>query len=277
MELQDAYASCVETLQQLDYERYLACLFADKADQAPLIALHSLNAELGRIRESVSEAMLGQIRLTWWREAIEGLAQGQVRAHPVIEALAPALETGRFSGPHLVDMVEARIGDLYEDGPANQSDLKDYAARTGGTVMQQALNGFENADKAEARRIGLAMTQGGVVRSIAFHAAMRRVHLPGDALAQMGVSAEDIFQGTFSPEIASLARTLGEEALAQLEDGLRQTWSKRSRRALTPAVFALQDLRAARRSGFDPEKPQQAASRATKLLKSWWFIQTGRV
>lgn len=277
MQPQDAYASCVETLQQLDYERYLACLFADKTDQAPLMALYSLNAELGRIRESVSEAMLGQIRLTWWREAIEGLAQGQVRAHPVIEALAPAIESSRFSAPALVDMVEARIADLYEEGPADQSGLKDYAARTGGTVMQQALNGLQGAVKADAQRIGLAMTQGGVVRCIAFHAAMRRVHLPGDALAQMGLSAEDIFQGSFTPQIASLARNLGEEALSMLEGGLRKGWSKRGRRALAPAVFALQDLRAARSSGFDPEKPQQTASRAIKLLKSWWFIQTGRV
>lgn len=277
MTVQEANAACAETLQQLDYERYLGCLFADESDRAPLMALHALNAELGRVRESVSEAMLGQIRFTWWREAIEGLSQGQVRAHPVIEALAPAIEMGRLSAPDLADMIEARIADLYEDGPADQAGLKDYALRTGGTLMRQAI-GFAELDKlTDAQNIGLAMTQGGVARSIAFHAAMRRMHLPGDALAQLGVSAEDIFQGSFTPEIALLARSLGENARVLLETGLAKRWSKRARRALVPAVFALQDFRAAHKTGFDPEKPQQTASRATKLLKSWWFVQTGRI
>lgn len=266
----------METLQQLDYERYLACLFAGPRDRDALFGLHSLNAELGRVRESVSEPMLGEIRLTWWREAIEGFKQGQVRKHPVIETIAMAVADDRLDADALIDMVNARIADLYEDAPADKAALKDYAQRTGGTVMQQAAAvAAAETQSAAARSIGAAMTQGGVVRSIAFHASMRRLHLPGEALDAMGLTAEDVFQGNFTPAIADLAKSLGHDALALLTQGLKQRWAKRTRKALVPAVFALEDLRAASKSNFDPQAAQASAPRAIKLAKSWWFIHTG--
>lgn len=269
---------CAESLRQLDYSRYLACLFAELKDRDTLMALHAFNAELGRIRESVSEPMLGEIRLTWWREAVEGLARGQVRSHPVIRSLCIPISEQRIDVAALLSMIEARIADVYEEAPKDEAALKHYAKETGGALMQQAVKavGGSAGEQGIALSLGAAMTMGGVARSIAFHAAMRRVHLPAQELAAMGVTPEDLFQGEFTPAISALARRIGEGALATSRAALKEELPKRCRRALVPGIFAYDDLVWASRLGFDPQKQVRDASYAGKLAKSWWYCQTGR-
>ncbi|MEM6683829.1 MAG: squalene/phytoene synthase family protein [Pseudomonadota bacterium] len=277
MSLDSALSGCLETLQQQDYDRYLACLFAAPDDRLALTALHALNAELGKVRESVSEPMLGEIRLTWWREAIEGLCDGQVRKHPIVEALAAPVASKLVSADALMDMVEARIADLYEDAPRNTAALEDYAAKTGGLLLRQCLSatGADMQQCDAAQSIGTAMTMGGVVRAISFHASMRRIHLPADELAAIGLSPEQVFQGEFTPAITALAQVIGQNALDQLRAGLKKPWPKRQRRALAPALFALKDMQRAQAAGFDPQRPSPPVAKPLKIARTWWFIQSG--
>lgn len=270
--------ACSETLKPLDYDRYLACLYAAPDDRLPLLALHSFHAELGRIRESVSEPMLGEIRLTWWREAIESIADGKVRAHPVIQALAPSLQEKRLSEDALFGMIDARVADLYEEAPVNEAAMRAYAQATGGALMAQAVHvtGASAEDIGMARMIGTAMTAGGVVRSIGFHASMRRVHLPADALEEIGVDAEQIFQGEFTPQISDLCARMGSKALEELIAGLKHGFARRQRKALIPAVFSKCQLQSAQASAFDPNREPEATTRAKKMRKAWWYSLTGR-
>ena len=60
-------------LRAADYERFLAIQLASAAKRPALYALTALNTELARIAETVSEPLLGHIRLAWWREALEEL------------------------------------------------------------------------------------------------------------------------------------------------------------------------------------------------------------
>lgn len=60
---------CGRDLQRLDPDRWLTTLFAPDASRPGLFALYAFNAEIARARESVSQPMIGQIRLQWWREA----------------------------------------------------------------------------------------------------------------------------------------------------------------------------------------------------------------
>ncbi len=57
-------------LRALDRDRFVTALFAPPAARDELIALYSFNLELARIAEQVSEPMIGEIRLAWWREAV---------------------------------------------------------------------------------------------------------------------------------------------------------------------------------------------------------------
>ena len=73
--------------------------------------------------------MLGEIRLQWWREAIEEIVEGQTRAHPVVQALAPCLGAGVLAARTCQALIDGRAADHVVNrrgraGPApDQADL----------------------------------------------------------------------------------------------------------------------------------------------------------
>src|SRR4051794_28190129 len=84
-----------------DRDRFLTALFAPAARREALFALYAFNFEVAKTREVVSEPMLGQIRLQWWREAVDEIfAGGRVRSHEVVQPLAEAIRGGRLSRTH---------------------------------------------------------------------------------------------------------------------------------------------------------------------------------
>ncbi|MEO0412046.1 MAG: squalene/phytoene synthase family protein [Pseudomonadota bacterium] len=272
-------SSCAQQLRTLDHSAYIGCLFADPRDQPALIALQAYNGELARIRESVSEPMLGEIRLTWWREALEGAEVGNVREHPVVKALAPHIQNGALGSDALLSMIDARQQDLYEEGPKDRRSVSDYAASTGGALYSLAIAASGGDVQAQARAgiVGAAATLVGIVRSVAFHAQMRRSHMPEDVLQDMGLQRDAVFQGQFTADLKMYLQEAGNEALESLTQGLRSDWSARHRRALAPLVFAARTAKALARNGFDPEKPTNSASLPGTILRTWWFVWTGRV
>ena len=50
-------------------------LFAPAALRADLFALYGFAAEIARIPDQVSEPTLGEIRLQWWRDALQAAAE----------------------------------------------------------------------------------------------------------------------------------------------------------------------------------------------------------
>ena len=66
-------------MRKHDPDRYFSALFAP-ADRRPfLFALYAFNHELAHVGESVREPMIGEIRLQWWRETLDG-ARAAIRA-----------------------------------------------------------------------------------------------------------------------------------------------------------------------------------------------------
>jgi len=72
-----ALEACAALVRRADPDRYFASLFAPAEIRPYLFALYAFNHELARIGETVHEPMMGQIRLQWWREAIDGARRGQ--------------------------------------------------------------------------------------------------------------------------------------------------------------------------------------------------------
>src|SRR5215469_6490166 len=65
-----------------DRDRFQTALFAPAARREALFALYAFNYEIARVRESVSQPTLGQMRLQWWREAIAAAFEGGgIRQH----------------------------------------------------------------------------------------------------------------------------------------------------------------------------------------------------
>jgi phytoene synthase len=80
-------------IRRVDPDRWLSSRFIGQAAaRADVIALYAFDYELARAPRVASNALLGEMRLTWWREALDEIFEGRaVRQHPAAQALAAAV------------------------------------------------------------------------------------------------------------------------------------------------------------------------------------------
>lgn len=138
------------------------------------MAIYAFNLELARIPETVSEPMVGEIKLAWWRDAIAGLRAGEVREHPVLMALLDALNGDAASLDGCAELVEARGRDLDPAPFESIAALRSYANATGGTVQELAarvLGATEPVQLAGARKAGTAWAIVALIRAQEFRRA----------------------------------------------------------------------------------------------------------
>jgi len=124
----DATEHCLDLIKRHDEDLFLSIGYAWKADRARLAALFALQAELRRIPEIVSEAPLGEIRLAWWREALdEAAGEGKLRAHPTLEALRHSGAMKRAGARALAErLVDARARLLYGEAFSSAREFKAF-------------------------------------------------------------------------------------------------------------------------------------------------------
>jgi phytoene synthase len=126
-----------------DSERLLALSYAPAAIRPAVTALFALDDVLGRILRTTREPMVGQMRLTWWYEALERLDSAPPPAEPVLQALAAHLLPRGVTGGRLALMIDAWEVLLDPDVP-DDATLEAYAARgvilfgAAGTVLGAA-------------------------------------------------------------------------------------------------------------------------------------------
>lgn len=74
-------------------DRYLSALLAPSPVRDALISLAAFAGEIARIPGDVSQPMIGEIRLQWWRDALDAMAGGGAASgNPIADALAGALQ-----------------------------------------------------------------------------------------------------------------------------------------------------------------------------------------
>ncbi len=210
-----------DTLQQLreqDHARYLTILYAPRSNRESLIALALLNVELSRIRESVSEPIVGEVRLAWWREAVADLYAGKVRKHEVLQLLADSGAVPAVPHALLDNMIEARIDEIYDMQVATLHVLDDFLGRTAGQLQQAfcyALN-TNAAALAAAHHVGRAWGLVGVVRAVGFHAMQQRRYIPDSALQAAGIAPDSLVQQPITAALAPALKAVVDHACTAL-------------------------------------------------------------
>jgi phytoene synthase len=190
------YALCGAALRESDRDRWLACLFAPDAPRPHLFALYAFNAEVSRIREHVSQPILGEMRLQWWldalNEATDGEVRGDLHAHPVADALLASIEAKNLPRNLLGDLLEARRFDLYDDPAPDLGFLDRFCEETCSSLFALAgliLGGSGGKDSAEAAsQAGRAYAFTGLLRAFPWHVANPALRT---ALAEMRALARD--------------------------------------------------------------------------------------
>ena len=153
-------------VRRADLDRWLASRFIGDAEaRADVIALYAFNHELARVAETVHEPLMGEIRLTWWSEAIgEIFAGGPVRRHPVAEALALAVGRRNLARAPLEAMVEARFTDFEPEALADDAALDGYIDATAGAVMALAVAITAGVEALSVRPAARAWGLAGLLR-----------------------------------------------------------------------------------------------------------------
>lgn len=269
--------------RRADRDRYLAALFAPARERERLFALLAFNAEIAKVRETVTEPLLGRIRLQWWRDAVGEIYEGRPpRRHEVVEPLAAAIRDANLSRALFERLIDGRERDLDDAPPATLTDLAGYAAATSGALAclaGEALGARDGETQAALNRVGTGFAMIGLARAAPFHARQRRQFIPAEVAALAGLAPGALFDGKGG---AALARAV--ELVAT--EGSRHTWMARlawrgvdrarALPALLPNVLSLAYLNRLEAADWDPASPRAGLSTLGKLRRLWWARLRGR-
>jgi phytoene synthase len=209
--MQDAFAYGAELVRATDRDRFIASLFAPAEHRGAVYALYAFNSEVTRVREAAREPLPGEIRLQWWSDVINRERDEEARANPVASALLTTIERYRLSSAKLIDLVEARRFDLYDDPMATLADLEAYASKTSSALFALAAQILAGADvEAVSAPAGIAFAIAGLLRAFPRHAARGQLYVPMELLDRHQVRPHDIFAGRSSAGLQA--------ALAELRD-----------------------------------------------------------
>jgi phytoene synthase len=216
-----------------DPDRYTATLFVPRPAQERLFALYAFNIELARIAELVKEPQLGEIRLQWWREAMERGLAGEATGHPVAEAIARAARDCNLTSEDLDKLIDARHFDVSVKHMPDDAALDAYLDRTAGTLFRLAARiadaGGEGAEPASvekaAKAAGMAYGLTGLMRALPAHLVQGRIDIPADALSRNDVAAGELLAGKGGDGLNALLGEWRGRATAALKTAAREAAS----------------------------------------------------
>lgn len=221
--------ACAALVQKADADRFRAAMAAPVAARPVLFALYAFNVEVARAPWVTQEAMIAEMRLQWWRDALEEIAKGGiVRRHEVVTPLAHALDADAARA--LDRLVAARRWDIYRDPFEDADHFNAYLADTSGALMWAAARALGAGPQAESqvRAFGAATGLARFLQAVPELEAQKRVPLV-DGRAE---AVADLCKAALAsmPDRAALRRVAWAGAPALTEGFLTQAILKQAAR-----------------------------------------------
>lgn len=172
-----AFATCEATVRRADPDRYFSALFAPAEKRPLLFALYAFNHELARIGEIVHQPMIGEIRLQWWRETLDGAREGKPRSHDVARALAELFARTSLPMRVVAEMIDARAFDFSPETFSDEAACDAYLDTTSGNLMRlaAAVLAPDRTFDELAREGGIAYGLAGLLRSQVHRSAPKKL------------------------------------------------------------------------------------------------------
>jgi 15-cis-phytoene synthase len=151
--LGDDAADLDDLIRRVDPDRWLTSRFVgDAAARRDMIALYAYDYELARARRVATSPLMAEIRLTWWREALDEIFEGgPSRRHPTAEALAAAVRRRGLPRAPLEAMIDGQIGAL-EAAALGAAGAAAWADAVEGSLAEAAAMILDPTGAAEAAR-----------------------------------------------------------------------------------------------------------------------------
>ena len=210
--------ACADLVQKGDPDRFAAAMAAPVEARRVLFPLYAMAIEVARAPWVTEEPMIAEMRLQWWRDALEEIAEGRdVRKHEVTTPLAEAIAPKAAKA--LDRLVAARRWDIYKDAFEDAGHLDEYLDATGGTLMWCAAETLGAAPAAEKdiRAFGRATALTRFLMAVPALEARGRIPLVDGRAQAIGALARKTLDHL--PSDASLMRQRDIRARAALLEG----------------------------------------------------------
>jgi len=151
----DDLTACADLVRRADPDRFLAAMAAPVAARRVLFPIYAFNVEVARAPWVTQEPMIAEMRLQWWRDALDEIGSGgKVRRHEVVTPLADVLDN---DGAALLDqLIVARRWDIYKDPFEDDAHFIDHMEKTAGNLMLTAARALGDADTQVVQNAGYA-------------------------------------------------------------------------------------------------------------------------
>lgn len=262
-----------------DRDRYLSALLAPSRARDDLVVLAAYLGEIQRVPLMIREALAGEIRLQWWRDALS--AEG-ASGHPVADALREMVRRRGLDLATVLAPIDGYGRELYEDGLQDLRELDAYVDKTEGAALRLALDivgvdrGALPAVMLDAGARALALTR--LALTLPQHLAHGRLPVPAEYLRfardPRGCAAADARDAA-----RAIMGELAREARAALAR-FRAPSAGLSRDALgafLPLALAESYLAAALAPGRDVLEAVADISPLSRVWRLWFAHWRGRV
>lgn len=255
MNFERALSHCAEEVRRHDYDRYLCAMFAAPRARRQLFALYAFNLELSRIAEAVSEPGLGEIRLEWWRETLDGVARDEPREHPVALAFAATGALRAWPRATLDQLIDARAHDLADMPFADRDALMTYAENTAAALLHLALDILSDTDEAArtaAAPLGRAWAVTGILRATGYLTGRGRCLIPAEVMTRHNLTRRSLAQIAARERVRAAVAEVAAWATEDLESASLTETSRAALPVTLTATLTRAYLNRLQRTRHDP-------------------------
>ena len=163
----------------------------------------------------------------------------------------------------LLELIDARSFDLYNEPVASLSYLERYAMHTSSALIELAArilcDGRDPNVGDLARHAGIAYAIAGLLLALPVHAARGQLYLPADLMARYGAEAADAFAGNATTELRAVLAELRLRARHHLgaARGLLNDTPPELAPALLPVALVRPALDRMERRFYQPLRPTE--------------------
>ncbi|MEW2916342.1 squalene/phytoene synthase family protein [Ruegeria sp. ANG10] len=176
VDFNDDVKACAALVHRADPDRFMAVMAAPVAVRPKLFPLYALNVEVARAPWVTQETMIAEMRLQWWRDALQEIAEGKaVRRHEVVTPLSQVLSPDLAA--MLDEYVAVRRWDIYRDPFEDEGHFDAYINQSTGSLMVAAAQALGEADEAVLRDFGYGVGVANWFRAIPDLEARGRIPL----------------------------------------------------------------------------------------------------
>lgn len=247
-----------------------------------LFAIYAFCREVDDIADGDQTREEKIVALDRWRRKIEDLYAGKP-GDEITRALLPAVDTFKLRKKDFIAVIEGMEMDAR--GPIVAPPLEEldlYCDRVASAVGRLCIHAFgEPTPMGErvANRLGRALQLTNILRDVEEDAAIGRLYLPAEYLAEAGIPTANpnaVAADARLPKVIAALGAVAEQAFADSEAALAQC----DKNAVRPAVIMMrvyrQHLDRIRDSGWTLVPPLRGFARfKAKAVKLWTAVQIG--